>query len=201
MSHFPHLEFLPQAVLSKYDTDSKIKQYFTLLMAENKKMNLVSRETSSMDLERLAAESILPFEVIASRSFDRYLDIGSGGGFPAFPIIMSAKIGQATLIERTRKKAAVLKRLAEELNLKAKVIDTNFEECRFSEKFDLVTLRLVKLTRPLIKRIFLLLKPGGIFIYYSQFKNSPGNKTESSSYSYATGQDRLAKSFTVFIKN
>ena len=195
------LEFASEAILSKHDPDSKIKQYLTLLRAENQKINLVSRETSDFDLERLAAESLLPLEVIKHRGFDNYLDIGSGGGFPAFPIIISAKIGKATLIERTKKKAAALERMAGELGLKIKVLDSNFEECKFSLKFELVTLRLVKLTKPLLKRISLLLKAGGIFVYYSEFKNIPELELESTSYSYTSGNAGQIKYFTVFTKH
>ena len=200
MNHLSPLEFTPTTILAKYDPESKIKQYLTLLKAENQKINLVSRETSDTDLERLAAESILPFEIIGNRSFSNYLDIGSGGGFPAFPIIMSAKVERATLIERTTKKALALGRMAGDLGLKIKVIDSNFEECHISEKFDLITLRLVKLTKPLIKRISLLLKPAGTFIYYSDFKVIAEIGLKSDSYSYTSASDSPVKYFTVFTK-
>ncbi len=197
MSQKLRLLFSPQAILFKYDTESKIKQYLTLLKEENQKINLVSRETSPADFERLAAESLLPFEIIGHLPFQNYLDIGSGGGFPAFPIMISAKIGKTTLIERTRKKAAVLKRLGAELNLKVRVLDANFEECRFSEKFDLITIRLVKLTKPILNRISGLLKSGGTVVYYSEVENCSVNELELSSYSYTTAADSPAKSFTI----
>ncbi len=201
MSPLSPLEFSPHALLSKYDTDSKINQYLALLKAENQKINLVSRETSDSDFKRLAAESLLPFEVIGLRTFDNYLDIGAGGGFPAFPIIMSAKIGNATLVERTKKKAVALGRMAGQLELKVRVLDTNFEECRLSEKFDLITLRLVKLTKPQLKRISKLLKSGGSFIYYSEFDDYPEKELEKTSYSYISNRDSPLKSFTVFVKH
>jgi len=194
------IEFSPQTILSKYDSDSKIRLYLALLKAENQKINLVSRETSDFDLERLVAESLLPFEIIGHLSFDNYLDIGSGGGFPAIPIIMSAKIGKATLLERTTKKAAALERMAAELGLKIRVLDSNFEECKFSEKFDLITLRLVKLTKPLLKKISLLLKAGGTFVYYAEFKDTLATGLESGSYSYTSAPPSGIKYFTVFNK-
>jgi 16S rRNA (guanine527-N7)-methyltransferase len=195
------LKFDPQIILSKFGLDSKIKQYLDLLKLENKKINFVSRETSDSDFERLAAESLLPFEAIGTKRFDHYLDIGSGGGFPAIPIIMSAKIGGATLIERTKKKAAALERIAGKLGLKIRILDANFDECRFSEKFDLITLRLVKLTKPLLKRISQLLKSGGTFVYYSDFKESSGNELGITSYSYTTAEDSPVKTFTIFVKH
>ncbi len=200
MNHLSSLEFTPQTILAKYDPESKIKQYLTLLKAENQKINLVSRETSDADLERLAAESLLPFEAIGHCSFNSYLDIGSGGGFPAFPILMSSKIGKATLIERTKKKAIALGRMAGNLGLKIKVLDSNFEECQISEKFDLITLRLVRPTKPLLKKISQLLKTGGTLVYYSDFKDIPEIGLESDSYSYISIPQGGTKHFTVFVK-
>ncbi len=193
------LNFDPQIVLSKFDPQSKIKLYLDLLEAENKNINLVSRETSGPDLVRLAAESLLPLEVIKSRKISNYLDIGSGGGFPAFPIIMSLKPARTVLVERTKKKASALKRIAEQLEIKMEVFDQNLDECEFIGKFDLITLRLVKLTQPLFNRISELMASGGIFIYYSQFADkSFKTKLSQTAYAYTLGQDSPIKSFTIF---
>jgi len=193
------LEFDPQIILSKYDPDSKVKQYLDLLEAENKNINLVSRETSHSDLTRLAAESLLPFEVIKSRQFLNYLDIGSGGGFPAFPIIMSFNPRRSVLVERTKKKASALNRMSEQMGLPIEVCEQNFDECEFSGKFDLITLRLVRLTKPLFKKISELLTSKGVFIYYSKFEDDGDIKNlQGTAYSYASGRDSPIKTFTVF---
>lgn len=196
------LEFNPQATLVRYDPESKIKQYLQLLESENKKINLVSRETSHADLERLAAESLLPFEVIKVRHFSNYLDIGSGGGFPAFPIIISLGPTEATLIERTKKKAESLKRISRGLGLSIEVFNRNFEECKLSGNFDLITLRLVKLTSSLVKKIAVLISAGGIFIHFSECGAAlvPRNLS-ASNYHYVFGPSGLKKSFTIFSKS
>ncbi len=191
----------PKTVLSKYDPESKIKRYLQLLESENKKTNLVSRETSPTDLEKLAAESVFPFEIIKTRTFASYLDIGSGGGLPAFPIIMSLGPTKSVLVERTKKKATALKRISSELGLNAKVLDENFEECEFDSKFDLITLRLVKLTKPLLRKIAALLKTDGLFIYYSKYEEKPPDKKlMSSEYSFISSAGGPTKSFTIFSK-
>jgi len=195
------LKLDPKAVLSKFDLESKIKRYLQLLESENQKINLVSRETSPSDLEKLAAESVFPFEIIKTRTFASYLDIGSGGGFPAFPIMMSLGPKKSVLVERTKKKAVALNRMSQELGLNAEVLDENFEECDFEFKFDLTTLRLVRLTKPLLKKIAALLKPDGLFIYYSKYEEKPSDKKlMSSEYSFISSAGGPTKSFTIFSK-
>jgi 16S rRNA (guanine527-N7)-methyltransferase len=195
------LEFSPKSILSKYDPDSKLKSYFDLLVKENQKINLVSRETSHSDLDRLAAESLLPFEEIDTRDFSNYLDIGSGGGFPAIPIIMCLGPDKSFLTERTKKKAAALSRIARELSINVEVLDSNFEDLRLTRNFDLVTLRLVKLSESLMKKIVAILSANGILIYYSQHeKNIDKLKISRAPYIYNVGPDSPPKHFTVFIK-
>lgn len=195
------LLFDQKAVLSKFDPESKIKQYFQLLESENQKVNLVSRETSASDLEKLAAESIFPLEIIKPVPSPSYLDIGSGGGMPAFPIIMCIAPKKSVLVERTKKKAAALIRMSQELKLKTEVLGQNFEECDTSSKFDLVTLRLVKLTLPLLKKIAALLTSSGHFIYYSKFEEKSALKgMTKAEYFYTPTAGGPLKSFTIFSK-
>jgi len=195
------LEFSQKAIISKYDPDSKLKHYFDLLQEENQKINLVSRETSRQDLERLAAESLLPFEVIESRNFKNYLDIGTGGGLPALPIIMCIAPQKSTLVERTKKKAGAIARISSNLGLRPSILNTNFEECDFNEKFDLITLRLVKLDKPLFRKISNLLSIDGIFVYYSNYSEDT-SKTgfNKSVHTYNTSADTPSKKFTIISK-
>jgi 16S rRNA (guanine527-N7)-methyltransferase len=160
-------------LFGKYDPDEKLEPFFDLLMEENKRVNLVSRETKRDDLRRLSAESLAPLELIGEKRCRFYLDIGSGGGFPSIPIMTAAASGvieveQVRLIERTQKRAAALGRITSGLNLQAEIVPEDFPGKDTSTKFDLVTLRYVKLTPKLLTAIFESLHRSGLFIYYSQ---------------------------------
>lgn len=166
-----------EGLLREQDPDGKLGRYFELLDVENRRINLVSRETlpesapEHVDrfhgLRQLAAESLFPIAQIAAKPH-RYLDIGSGGGFPAIPILLTQPVTEAVLAERTQKKAGVLRRMVTGLGLTVRVEATTFEELKLAgESFDLITLRLVRLTGPLQKRILRLLAPEGNFIYYA----------------------------------
>lgn len=160
-------------LFGKYDPDEKLEPFFDLLMEENKRVNLVSRETKRDDLRRLSAESLAPLELIGEKRCRFYLDIGSGGGFPSIPIMTAAASGvieveQVRLIERTQKRAAALGRITSGLNLQAEIVPEDFPGKNTSTKFDLVTLRYVKLTPKLLTAIFKSLHHSGLFVYYSQ---------------------------------
>ncbi|MBN1211383.1 MAG: class I SAM-dependent methyltransferase [candidate division Zixibacteria bacterium] len=194
------IEFDIEAVLRRYVPKDKLETYFRELMAANRKVNLVSRETSLSDLTRLAAESLLPLDII-KLTFDSvsYLDIGSGGGFPAIPLLMTEKINRAVLVERTVKKAAALEKILKTLLIKAEVVPKNFEELTFKKPFELITLRYIKLTDALLKKIFINLATGGFFIYYSSTELET-YKNLSRLHTFTTPQGAVVKSLTLYQK-
>lgn len=194
-----HLDI--EKLLSKYDS-RKIEAYYNTLRAENEKLNLVSRETIDSKLPQLVAESLLPFEYIEQKSYSHYVDIGSGGGLPALPIILTQNIKNSTLTERIGKKADSLERMKESLALNnLTVISKQLEECKFEHSFDLVTMRLVKLNNRLLTKTCKILKKNGLFIYY----HKPEFKIADSSlsvviYSYSIGLNSVDKYFSLITK-
>jgi len=196
----PPLVCDPEVILNRHRDRELLDRYYDLLMTENERVNLVSRETSRSDFERMVAESLLPLDILSS-AFDGYLDIGSGGGIPGIPLLLSDSVnGAAHLIERTQKKATALRRMTEELGLNATVVSKSFEEARIERQFDLITLRYVKLRPRLWRRIFKVLSSEGKFIYYSKpdFELS-GCSTKL--YTFQSPQSEAAKSFTVVSKS
>ncbi|MEW5795895.1 MAG: RsmG family class I SAM-dependent methyltransferase [Candidatus Zixiibacteriota bacterium] len=185
------------ALIDRYLDRTRLDRYFELLMEHNQRVNLVSRETSRADFDRLVGESLLPLAKIRS-TVDSYLDIGSGGGIPAIPIILSSAVSaESTLVERTIKKARALEALVRDLGLKAAVLPQNFEELRDLPPLNLITLRLSKPTEAMLIKIRRSLAPGGTFVYYSTPQVSiPGFKGQV--YTYRSTEDPVAKSLTVF---
>ena len=162
-----HIQVDPADILKRFDPLTRLETYFDFLLEENRKINLVSRETLREDLRRLAAESLVPLTLL-ELPVGRYLDIGSGGGLPSIPILLAGAVsGESRLVERTQKKAAALRRILLELDISAEVLPSNYEETRPSGRFDLVTIRLVKPTKPVLRKIHSELNDGGTVIYYS----------------------------------
>ncbi len=184
-------------VIARHLDPDRLTQYWNLLMAENQKVNLVSRETSREAFDRMVAESLMPLDLLSS-DFDAYLDIGSGGGLPALVLLLTGRInGETWLVERTQKKTAALSRMLESLSLQALPMPRTFEEVPLTRKFDLITLRYVKLTPQLLRRILPALSPSGVFAYYSkpEFDLAFQNATV---ISYRIGSEDFVKSLTLF---
>lgn len=199
------LDFNLTTLLGECDPSGHLQTYFDLLRAENKKVNLVSRETIDTGLETLAAESLLPFQKIETSSFDTYLDIGSGGGFPAIPLILTKNIGSARLFERTTKKSLALERIIGGLGLDKHrfcVEQSDFGQLSLGQTVDLVTLRLVKLTSKVMRGVSAALGRGGHFVYYSDIpENISTSDFSHLTYCYRADNDSPEKRFTIFKKN
>ena len=189
-------------LLKKYDPRKNLDQFFDLLRQENERVNLVSRETIIGDgLTQLAAESLAVFETEPLAGIESYLDIGSGGGFPSVPLLLAHPFSRAVLVERTQKKASALRRILLGLGIKATILADTFETTAFREEFDLVTLRLVRLTRPLLTSIMATVRPGGKFIYYAIADfSADSDEWEYSSGSYRVGVKSHPVAYSLFLK-
>lgn len=201
------IDFSVSDILRRSGCAAEFELYFRLILAENTKINLVSRETNHADLERLTAESLIPLEVGGFVSVTSYLDIGSGAGFPAVPILLARSSREqgpvrAVLVERTAKKVAALRRIVHALGVRAEIISKTLEECSFEAEFDLVTLRYVKLTPALLKYALSALGRQGLFVYYSQPDFDPRSATcHAETVRFTLDKAAPVKSFTVFRKN
>jgi 16S rRNA G527 N7-methylase RsmG len=176
------MDIRPQVHLSsaelreQFDRSGRLEEFCLLLADENKRVNLVSRETSPAQMLALAIESLVPLAFLEGSKITSYLDIGSGGGFPAFPLILSGKLTlkrPSVLVERTGKKAAALQRIASGLGQSIDPVPNDLASAKITAKFDLVTIRYVKLTSKLLTDAVKLLSPSGCLAYYSQPEFDP----------------------------
>jgi len=99
-----------------------LESYAQLLKKWQSVQNLVSRETLDAVWTRHFADSlqILPLLTSEDRQF---LDLGSGGGFPALPLAIALKgpNHHFTLVEPTSRKVSFLRTVARELALSVTV--------------------------------------------------------------------------------
>ncbi|MBU0983679.1 MAG: class I SAM-dependent methyltransferase [candidate division Zixibacteria bacterium] len=189
----------PAQLLPEYVSVAQLDAYYAVLMEENRRVNIVSRETSRPDFDRIAAESLLPLRVIPS-AFTSYLDIGSGAGFPAIPVLLSRKHApECVMVERRQRKAAALEYITRHLGLRATILRKAFEETQLKQTFDLITLRWVKLTPSLLTLILDCLAPDGAFVYYSETTRSHA-AADAHTTAFRCPQDDTVKSFTVYRK-
>ena len=110
------------------ETLSMLQAYGNLLEQWNRKINLVSRSTLETLWTRHFLDSAQILDLV--RPAGRWVDLGSGAGFPGMVIaIHSAEIEdlEIILVEADQRKAAFLRAVARELALKVRVIADRIE--------------------------------------------------------------------------
>ncbi|MEO6013478.1 MAG: 16S rRNA (guanine(527)-N(7))-methyltransferase RsmG [Devosia sp.] len=119
-----------------------LEQFAALLRKWNTVQNLVSRETIGDLWPRHIADSLQLSKYLRDTD-DVFLDVGSGGGFPAIPLAIASRglDRRFTLIEPIAKKAAFLRTAARELGLPVKVEAVRIEQFDSRETFDVITSR------------------------------------------------------------
>jgi len=197
--------FSSSDILAKYDNNSKISSFLDQIFLFNQKVNIVSRETSREKLIRIAADCLVPLELGINIS-GKLFDIGPGGGFPSIILLLALSGTDGVLIERTGKKAEFLKKMKDKFNLTASVINQNFVEAVSQldlGSFDIGLMKYVKLERQILASAISLLKPNGMFIYFSQFDNSESSKKSDISvvqYCYYLDDTEQVRTITIFLK-
>lgn len=106
--------------------------YLALLLRVNAAVNLVSRKEAYPEtlVERhlLDALEALPLLPPAASAPLVLLDIGSGGGFPAIPLLLARRDLEGVLVESVGKKARFLEEAVGALGLTARVVNARFPD-------------------------------------------------------------------------
>jgi 16S rRNA G527 N7-methylase RsmG len=115
----------------------------------------------------LVAESFVPVELGWIKSGDGpLLDIGSGWGLPAIPLLLAGLDIRITMVERSRKKADFLLLLLHRLKIEAEIIDGGLESVKPGAPFELVSMRGVAVDKKVIHNLKKLADPSGSLIYF-----------------------------------
>lgn len=118
-----------------------LDRHYRLLVLWNRRLNLTSLTDPATIVKRHFGESLF----VASRlRLERgsLADLGSGGGFPGFPIAVANPALEVTLIESVGKKAAFLKEISRGVT-NVRVLRERFEQV--DEQFQWVVSRAVGL--------------------------------------------------------
>jgi 16S rRNA (guanine527-N7)-methyltransferase len=163
---------LPPAALAAIDG------HVRLLLAWTAVINLTAiRKPAAVALGHVV-DSLSALPLIEERAPGRVLDLGSGGGFPGFPLAAAlGGSGSATdvaLLEPIGKKARFLETVAEATGLadRVAVMPGRAEELAREPAgrgaWDLVTARAVASTADLVELAFPLLAPGGALVAWKR---------------------------------
>lgn len=145
----------------------RLAAYGAALAAHNERLNLTSARDAAALAEHLRdALTLVPYVV------DPYVDVGSGGGLPAFPLALATGVA-TTCIESVAKKARALRAIAAGLlrpdepptiEIACGRAETFARDERYREHFASATARAVGSAPTVIELLVPLLRVGGLAI-------------------------------------
>lgn len=161
-------DFLKPLGIELTETQSnQFKQYFELLVSENKKYNLTAIVDEEGVYYKHFYDSVTLIKSGLLKNNITLADIGSGAGFPAIPIKIIRPDIKVTIIESQTKKANFMNLVIDTLSLhNIKVVNARAEDyAKVSRNtFDIVTARAVAPLNILIELCIPFVKVGGYFI-------------------------------------
>jgi 16S rRNA (guanine527-N7)-methyltransferase len=142
--------------------------YHRELLLWNRRINLVSKQTSREVVVRHFVDSLTPLPWI-ERPDGLLIDLGSGGGFPGIPLRIALPGLKLTLVESSRKKTSFLAHIVRTLKLDNVTIirervDPLIGEPACAGAFDTVLSRAAFKLPELLRMASFFLKPGGLLI-------------------------------------
>ena len=147
------------------DTDlrARLLAYYELLSRWNAKINLTSLNEPDEAIDRLLIEPVAAARSL--RAGSRLADLGSGGGSPAIPLALALNSPLLLMVESKGRKAAFLREAARTVGLNATVEAARFEDVassgRFSQDYDVVSMRAVRMDAVALTSAVRLLAPDG----------------------------------------
>ena len=148
--------------------------YLALLTKWNAKINLTSFQLDAgahdEAVDRLLIEPVVAARHVPARA-NVAIDIGSGGGSPAIPLLLASPHLQMRLVESKTRKAVFLREALRELRIDRGAVETSrFEELltrpELHEGLELVTIRAVRVEPRTLVSLQAFLKPGGqLFLF------------------------------------
>jgi 16S rRNA (guanine527-N7)-methyltransferase len=112
------------------ETLERLKKFAELLIRWNPKINLVSKSSIQYLWQRHIADS-LQFLDLAPPSYEHWVDLGSGAGFPGLVVAMATESSRGpkkyTFVESDTRKAAFLRTVIRETGISASVSNDRIE--------------------------------------------------------------------------
>lgn len=145
----------------------RLSAFLSILLEKNEAMNLVSARSADPEVlvETHLFDALLGLALLPRPQSGavRLLDLGSGGGFPAIPLLIVRPDLAGTFVESSRKKAAYLDEALGRLALTARAVNARFPDSfpvDGASRYDVLTTRAVGSAGKLVRSARPFLAPG-----------------------------------------
>jgi 16S rRNA (guanine527-N7)-methyltransferase len=156
------------------DARSAIDGHARLLLAWTRSINLTGiREPAALAVAHVV-DSLSALEIMRRRGADRFVDLGSGGGYPGLPLAAALPAARALLAEPIAKKTDFLRTVIEATHLAgiAEAATVRAESLAGDPshrgRWPAVTARAVAGLAELVELSFPLLAPGGFLVAWKR---------------------------------
>ncbi len=151
-----------------------IDGHVRLLLAWTEAINLTGIREPAAVATAHVVDSLTGVAILRERGVDRFIDLGSGGGYPGLPIAAAVPAARALLLEPVAKKAAFLLAVASATGLARTVeaapvrAEALAADGRHRGRWPGVTVRAVAGLAELVELAFPLLEPGGFLLAWKR---------------------------------
>ncbi|MEL6684273.1 MAG: 16S rRNA (guanine(527)-N(7))-methyltransferase RsmG [Pseudomonadota bacterium] len=150
------------------ETIADLQAFGALVTKWTPKINLIARSTVASVWDRHIVDSAQLYR-FAPKTYEKWVDMGSGGGFPGIVMAILAKTQQPqvqfTLIESDQRKATFLRTAVRECGLEAAVIADRIENAPVQEA-DVVSARALTALSALLPSAQRHLNDDGIALFH-----------------------------------
>tara|TARA_B100002051_G_C16464336_1_gene500027 strand:- start:36 stop:680 length:645 start_codon:yes stop_codon:yes gene_type:complete len=136
-------DFLINKICVSRETCDLLRLYYDMLISWNKKINLVSRKSIKTSWNRHFLDSAQLWLYLPQKA-NKWLDFGSGAGFPGLVIAFISKELKPdlkiVLVEKNKKKALFLNEVVNKIGLNVEILSNNVELIK-PQRADVITSR------------------------------------------------------------
>lgn len=141
---------------------------FEFMIEYNKNVNLTAITEFEDVVMKHFIDSVLPFAGLDIPKGQSFIDVGTGAGFPALPLLIFRPDLRGTLCDSLQKRCVYLEKVCTEVGIEANIIHERGEvlgrETMMRESFDFATARAVAAMPVLCEFCLPFVSVGGYFI-------------------------------------
>lgn len=159
-------EFRKAEITIDENQADKFVRLCDFMVEYNENVNLTSITKFSEVVVKHFVDSVLPFTMVEIPQGSSFIDVGTGAGFPAIPLLICRPDLKGTLCDSLNKRCVYLEKACELIGVKSEIIHARSEELgrKKRECFDFATARAVAAMPVLSEYCIPFVKVGGKFI-------------------------------------